>query len=93
MCTKSVRELQKLEKRLLPLIPNISCPVYAVWAGNDDKVDPKSAEILRDRLTVPYTECTVPDCPHGSTYCSKRDLVYEPAMRWLDDLLSLESAT
>ncbi len=91
MSTRSVRELGKLQKQLIPILPDISCPVYAVWAGNDDKVDPVSSDILKAGLRVPYKECTVPDCPHGSTYSKERDRVYAPAMEWLTELLDGES--
>ena len=91
MSTRSVRELGKLQKQLIPILPDISCPVYAVWAGNDDKVDPVSSDILKAGLKAPYRECTVPDCPHGSTYSKERDRVYAPAMEWLTELLDGES--
>ena len=93
MSTKSVRELKRLEKSLIPLLSGITCPVYAIWSGDDDKVDPVSSEILRTHLKAPYRECTVPDCPHGSTYSKERDRVYAPAMEWLDELLGTESET
>ena len=91
MCTKSVLELRKLERKLTPILKDITCPVYAVWAGNDDKVAPESAEILKNGIRSPYRDCTVQDVPHGSTYSSKRDLVYTPTMEWLSELLSEES--
>ena len=91
MSTRSVRELKRLSARLIPILKNISCPVYAVWAGNDDKVDPKSAEILKKELNVPFRDCTVPDCPHGSTYSSERGRVHAPAMEWLSELLDKDN--
>lgn len=74
--TKKLCDLQRLIRRLRSRLPKITCPVLALWARYDNKVDPKSAAILRKGLCrAPLTERTLENSAHGSTYGEERALV------------------
>ncbi|MDO4492982.1 MAG: alpha/beta fold hydrolase [Clostridia bacterium] len=77
MDTRKLKDLQRLINDLNKRLGDIRCPVCAIWAGRDNKVDDVSPELLKRGLSqaVPLTEHLLPDSPHGSTYAHERHKV------------------
>lgn len=76
MATKKLVDLDRLRRRLIRALPDVRCPVLAIQAAYDDKVHPRTYEILRDRLTrAPFTLKCMERSPHGCTYGPERDAV------------------
>lgn len=67
---RALHHLQRLIRRLRSQLPDITCPVFAVWAGKDDKVHPTSRGIFRRGLknAETLTEHYLPEAIHGCTY-------------------------
>jgi len=77
-CAAALQNLQILIRRLRKELKNITCPVFAVWAGQDDKVHDSSPRIFRNGLknAESLTEHHIPHAIHGCTYgVSSRDEV------------------
>ncbi len=76
MATKKLVDLNRLRRRLIRALPELRCPVLAIQAAYDDKVHPRTYEILRDRLTrAPFTLKLMEHSPHGCTYGPEREAV------------------
>ena len=89
--TSKLNDLQILIRKTNERLPKIKCPVFAIWAEQDNKVDPKSKEILkRGLISAPLTEYTLEGSPHGSTYGPKRDQAAETVMCCVKHILEGE---
>ncbi len=75
--TIKLRDLNRLSRRLRRQLSLINCPVLSVHARYDDKVDPASADILRQGLTgaASLDFIMLEDSPHGCTYGPERDRI------------------
>lgn len=74
--TKKLKDLQKLINKAIRNLGKITCPVFAIWAKYDNKVDPKSAQILKKGLRVQnFSEHMMERSPHGSTYGKEKEEV------------------
>ena len=77
-CGGALQNLQILLRRLRKELPQITCPVFAVWAGQDDKVHDSSPRLFRKGLknAASLKEHYIPHAIHGCTYgVSSRDEV------------------
>lgn len=73
LSTRKLRDLDDLRKRLIRNMDRIACPTLAIRAMHDNKVDPRSYDILREKLPgeqLSYMEFA--DSPHGCTYGPER---------------------
>ena len=76
MATKKLVDLDRLRRRLIRALPELRCPVLAIQAAYDDKVHPRTYEVLRGRLTqAPFTLKFMERSPHGCTYGPEREAV------------------
>ena len=75
--TVKLWDLNRLIRLLNRDLGRIACPVLAVQARHDDKVDPRSIELLRQGLSsaAPLEYVMLEDSPHGCTYGPERALV------------------
>lgn len=74
----ALQNLQILIRRLRKELQKITCPVFAVWAGEDDKVHDSSPRLFRKGLknAKSLKEHHVPGAIHGCCYgVSSRDEV------------------
>lgn len=88
LCTRRLFDLDILIHDLRRRLKDVRCPVFAIWAGLDNKVHDDAKVILRAKLdpSVPYTETTIPNSPHGSTYANERDTVARLVKEFTDAL-------
>ena len=75
--TKKLVDLGRLARRLKRNLDKIDCPTLLVSAGHDDKVDPKSIEIVcAGAVNTPSVDLAEFDnSPHGCTYGPEREQV------------------
>lgn len=87
--TRKLHDLQRLIRRLGQRLPDIACPVLALWAGRDNKVSPASAALLRKGLRcAALTERTLESAAHGSTYGETRTAVAAIVSNYIDGLFA-----
>lgn len=72
-----LQDLTLLEKRIIPRLSEIRCPILAISAEWDDKVDPVSFDILKKGAVsaASYERVHMAASPHGCTYGPERDEV------------------
>jgi carboxylesterase len=69
-----LRDLKRLGREAQAAAKRVNAPVLLIEAGKDDRVDPDSFRILREKL--PSCEyALIEDAPHGVTYSDKADEV------------------
>ena len=86
-CSKKLVDLQKLINKTNKGLGKITCPVHAIWARKDDKVDESSKNILRKGLkNAKLTEQTLENSPHGSTYGPEKLLAGEYALNFIQSI-------
>lgn len=92
ICTRRLIDLDRMAKDLAGRLPDVKCPVLAVWAGRDNKVDERSRGILRAGLTAsaPLTETIFENSPHGCTYSGERDQVAKTVADFIDSVTKNE---
>ena len=74
--SEKLKDIRKLSSGIRRDLPKITCPVLAIWAKYDNKVDIKSSDILHKHLNnAILTEMTMQNSPHGSTYAKEKDTV------------------
>lgn len=72
MATRSLKELKILADSVRRHTGAIDMPTLLIEAGNDNRVDPSSYRILRER--IPQAEYVLmPDASHGIPYSDKAD--------------------
>lgn len=78
---RKLADLNRLCIRLRKTLDRISCPTLFVSAAYDDKVDPSSIDVWKQRaVRVPHTEYLyLENSPHGCTYGCEREKVAEAA--------------
>ena len=82
MATAKMRDLGRMGKRFSGEIGRIRCPLLAIEAGLDNKVDPDTFRILKEG--VPGMEYRLfPDAAHGCTYGEKREEVAACVADWI----------
>ena len=82
MSTKKLRDIRRMGKRFAGRIGAFSCPLLAIEAGRDNKVDPDTFRILREGVPG-MTYRLFPDAPHGCTYGSLRESVADCVAEWI----------
>ncbi len=86
-CRKLI-DLERLIVKTRGKLKKIKCPVYAIWAKLDDKVDPHSSHILSSRLvSAPLKETTMENSPHGSTYGPEKEMVGTLVADFIESLI------
>ena len=74
--TGKLRDLNRLRKRLIRSMGDIRCPILVLQAAHDNKVDPRSIDVIRAHAvhapSIDYH--LLPNSPHGCTYGPERDL-------------------
>lgn len=90
MATRKIWDVSRLCRRLRTNLPRISCPLLAVEAQYDDKVDRRSFAILRDGAVnaASYEYILMERAAHGCTYGKERDTLCRKILAYLEETLS-----
>lgn len=82
MSTAKLRDIGRMGKRFSDGIGKLRCPLLAIEAGKDNKVDPDTYRILRDGVPgMAYR--LFPDALHGCTYGEMREKIAACVSDWI----------
>lgn len=95
LATRSLVCLDRMSRDLIGRLKDIRCPVLAVWAKYDNKVDEESQNILRGGLNadIPYRSVLMTESPHGCTYSGEREKVAVTVADAVDTMVRMKGAS